>query len=73
MNEKTKTSIGVTIATRQKLREFGSMGDTYDTVVDKVLEEHKRKDAKIKELESQMYHLRQEIARVKQELSTCHP
>lgn len=73
MNENTKTSIGITIATRQKLREFGSMGDTYDTVLVKVLEEHQRKDAKIKELESQIYHLRQEIARIKRELSVCHP
>jgi len=73
MNKDQRTSVGLKIGTRQKIREFGTMGDTYDTVIDKMITENERKDAKIRQLESMIYHSRQEIARLKEELLKCHP
>ena len=40
MNKKEKTTVELTKETRDKLKELGKKGETYDTIIKRLLGEH---------------------------------
>lgn len=63
-----QTTIGLEKKTRSRLREIGRMNDTYDIVVNRIIDAYINKtqaeNARTRMLEGKVYHLRQEVARL---------
>ena len=62
-----KTSIGINKETRSRLRRHGIVGETYDSVINRLMDKQEKKEAYIDQHDSVIYHLRQEVARLKEE------